>query len=121
MGLGNNMGMGKAKGKSRPEMMKRVKEVRNAKDYTEIQGSAVQGSNACSVSNSNLNVTYFHDSSHASGLPLTAGDKIYIAKRTSSRYYPANGYIKVGPDRGRYYNIQITNGEVKAPGAIACP
>ena len=74
MGLGNNMGMGKAKGKSRPEMMKRVKEVRNAKDYTEIQATAVQSSNACGQSTAN--VTYFHDSSHASGLPLTAGDKI---------------------------------------------
>ena len=120
MGLGNNMGMGKAKGKSRPEMMKRVKEVRNAKDYTEIQATAVQGSNACGQSTDNLK-TYFHDSSHASGLPLTAGDKIYTAKRTSSRYYPANGHVKVGPDRGRFYNIEITNGEVKAPGAIACP
>ncbi len=121
MALGNSNSSAQARGKNKATKRRKAKEVDAAKDYTEIQGSAVQGSNACSVSNSNLNVTYFHDSSHASGLPLTAGDKIYTAKRTSSRYYPANGYIKVGPDRGRYYNIQITNGEVKAPGAIACP
>jgi|TARA_R100000482_G_C5097803_1_gene134148 hypothetical protein len=119
MALGNNAGKGTARHKG--QTIRSIKQRRVAKDYTEIQGSAVQGSNACSVSNSNLNVTYFHDSSHASGLPLTAGDKVYTRKRANSKFYAANGHIKVGPDRGRYYNIQITNGEVKAPGAIACP
>ena len=82
-------------------------------------GSAVQCSNACSQST--LNVTYFHDGSHGSGLPLTAGDKVYTIKRANSKFYPADGHIKVGPDRGRYYNVEISNGSVRAPGAIACP
>ena len=119
MALGNNAG--KATARHKGQTIRAIKERGVAKDYTEIQGSAVQGSNACSVSNSNLNVTYFHDSSHASGLPLTAGDKIYTRKRANSKFYPANGHIKVGPDRGRYYNIEVVSGEVRAPGAVACP
>ena len=119
MPLGNNMSMGQARGKAKPVLVKRRKEVVVARGYTEIQGSTVQGSKACGQST--LNVTYFHDGSHASGLPLTAGDKVYTKKRANSKFYPANGHIKVGPDRGRYYNIEGTSGAVKAPGAIACP
>ena len=100
-------------------VVKRAREYYNARNYTEIQGTIVRGSNACT--DTTLNVTYFHDGSHASGLPLTAGDKVYTIKRANSKFYAANGHIKVGPDRGRYYNIEITSGEVKAPGAIACP
>ena len=119
MALGNNSSMGQARGKNKGTVARRSKEHHNARSFTEIQGSAVQGSNACSQST--LNVTYFHDGSHVSGLPLTAGDKVYTIKRANSMFHPANGHIKVGPDRGRYYNIEITSGEVKAPGAIACP
>ena len=117
MALGNNSGKGTARHKG--QTIRSIKERRDASGFTEIQGSTVQGSNACSQST--LNVTYFHDGSHASGLPLTAGDKVYTKKRANSKFYPANGHIKVGPDRGRYYNIEVTSGAVKAPGAIACP
>ena len=119
MALGTSNTSAQARGKNKATKIKKRKEIDAAASYTEIQGSAVQGSNACSQST--LNVTYFHDGSHGSGLPLTAGDKVYTRKRASSTYYAANGHIKVGPDRGRYYNIEITSGEVKAPGAIACP
>tara|TARA_Y100000004_G_scaffold8250_1_gene9251 strand:- start:1067 stop:1426 length:360 start_codon:yes stop_codon:yes gene_type:complete len=119
MGLGNNMSMGKARGKAKPVMVRRMKEVLDASSYTEIQGSAVQGSAACSQTT--LNVTYYHDGSHVSGLPLNAGDKLYTRKRLNSRFYPANGHIKVGPDRGRYSNIEVTDGAVRAPGGIVCP
>ena len=117
MALGNNAGKGTARHKGHTIIA--IKERFNAKNYTEILGSAVQGSNACSQST--LNVTYFHNGLHASGLPLTAGDKVYTRKRASSRFYPANGHIKVGPDRGRYYTVEISSGSVKAPGALACP
>ena len=119
MGLGNSRSLGQAKGKSIAKVARRYKEVKDAASYTEIQASAVQGSSACSESN--LNVTYYHDGSHVSGLPLTAGDKVYTSKRVNSRFYPANGHIKVGPDRGRYSNIEVTDGAVRAPGATTCP
>ena len=119
MALGNNFSMGQARGKAKPILVKRRKEVVAAKDYTEIQASAVQGSSACSQST--LNVTYYHDGSHVSGLPLNAGDKLYTIKRANSRFRPVDGHIKVGPDRGRYSNIQVRDGEVRVPGATTCP
>tara|TARA_R100000458_G_scaffold50479_1_gene50675 strand:- start:168 stop:527 length:360 start_codon:yes stop_codon:yes gene_type:complete len=119
MALGNSFNMGQARGKAKPVLVKRIKEVVAAKDYTEIQASAVQGSSACSQTT--LNVTYYHDGSHVSGLPVNAGDKIYTRKRLNSKFYPANGHIKVGPDRGRYSNIEVTDGAVRAPGGVVCP
>ena len=119
MGLGNSFNMGQARSKAKPVLVKRIKEIVSAKDYTEIQASAVQGSSACSQTT--LNVTYYHDGSHVSGLPLTAGDKLYTIKRANSKFYPADGHIKVGPDRGRYSNIQVQDGAVRAPGATTCP
>tara|TARA_Y100000004_G_scaffold187602_1_gene240610 strand:+ start:123 stop:482 length:360 start_codon:yes stop_codon:yes gene_type:complete len=119
MALGNSFSMGQARGKNKPILVKRRKEVVTAKDYTEIQASAVQGSSACSQTT--LNVTYYHNGSHVSGLPLTAGDKLYTRKQANSEFYPADGHIKVGPDRGRYSNIQVQDGAVRAPGATTCP
>tara|TARA_R100000322_G_scaffold151208_1_gene108522 strand:- start:339 stop:692 length:354 start_codon:yes stop_codon:yes gene_type:complete len=117
MALGNNAGKGTARHKG--QTIRSIKQRRVAKDYTEIQASAVQGSSACSESN--LNVTYYHDGSHVSGLPVTAGDKIYTRKRANSKFHPVNGHIKVGPDRGRYSNIQVQDGAVRAPGGVVCP
>ena len=110
MGLGNNMGMGKAKGKSRPEMMKRIKEVREASGFTAFQGSALQSSDACSLDNSNVNITYYHDGS--SVLPQV-GDKVYTSKRLNTRFLVSdNKHFKVGPDRGRYFNVNYRSGVV---------
>lgn len=119
MALGNANASAQARGKNKATKIKKRKEVDAAANYTEIQGTSVHGSSACA--DTTLNVTYFHDGSHPSGLPLAAGTKVYTRKRANSNYYAANGHIKVGPDRGKYYNIQITSGEVKAPGAAACP
>jgi len=119
MALGAANNSAQARGKNKATKRRKAKEVDAAASYTEIQASAVQGSFACSQST--LNVTYYHDGSHVSGLPLTAGDKVYTSKRVNSRFYPANGHIKVGPDRGRYSNIEVTDGAVRAPGATTCP
>ena len=117
--LGNGSSTTVSRSKSKALVVKRIKEIKTAKDYTEIQASAVQGSAACSQTT--LNVTYYHDGSHVSGLPLTAGDKIYTKKRANSKFHPVDGLIKVGPDRGRYSNVQVQSGAVRAPGATTCP
>ena len=119
MALGTSNTSAQARGKNKATKIKKRKEVDTAAGYTEIQASAVQGSFACSQTT--LNVTYYHDGSHVSGLPLTAGDKLYTRKRANSKFYPADGHIKVGPDRGRYSNIQLQDGAVRAPGATTCP
>jgi len=116
MALGNNMSMGKVRGKNKPMQIKRSKEYNLAKDYTAFQGSAVQGSAACGVMNGDVNITYYHGGNHA--LPLTTGDPIITIKRKADEFNVANGYIKVGPDRGRYFSVQVVDG--KNAGTTSC-
>ena len=108
--------MGQARGKAKPVLIKRRKEVVLAKDYTAFQGSAVQGSAACGVMNGDVNITYYHGGNNA--LPLTTGDPIITMKRKADEFNVANGYIKVGPDRGRYFSVQVVDG--KNAGTTSC-
>jgi hypothetical protein len=119
MALGNSMSMGQARGKNKPIKIKRRVEEMTAKDYTAFQGSAVQGSAACSVSNGNVNVTYYHTQASVP-FPMLSGTYVYTKRRANSRYYAADGHMKIGPDRGRYYNIEILSGKLRA-NAVPCP
>ena len=78
MGLGNNMGMGKAKGKSKPEIIKRVREVRTAKRYLSFTGSALatEQRDACRLRD--INITYYHNGRNP--IPR-AGEIVYREKR----------------------------------------
>ena len=121
MALGTANTSAQARGKNKATKIKKRKEVDAAASYTAFQGSAVAASQACGVSNGNVNITYYHDGSHVSGLPLVLNDKIYTRQRANSKYYAANGHIKVGPDssKGRYSNVQVLDGVVRA--VTTCP
>jgi len=110
MALGNTNASAQSRGKAKPVLVKRRKEVVLAKDFIAFQGSAVQGSAACGVNNGDINITYYHGGS--APLPLTTGDPILVKKRKADEFNLANGYIKVGPDRGRYSSVQIVDGKV---------
>ena len=69
--------------------------------------------------NGNVNITYYHDQA-LSTLPMLAGTRVYTRQRASSRYYAADGHYKIGPDRGRYSNIEIVDGALRA-NATPCP
>ena len=116
MGLGNNMGMGKAKAKSKPEMMKRVREVRTAKDYNSFLGSALatEQRDACALRD--VNVRYYHNSSNP--MPR-AGDIIYQQKRARSNNRFGPGYIQF-QDRGRGFTIEINQAGVVVGSILAC-
>jgi hypothetical protein len=115
MALGNNISIGQARGKNKPVAIKRSKERYDAKDYTAFQGSALQGSDACGLDNSDVNITYYHDGS--SVLPQV-GDKIYTRKRLNTRFLVDNDkFFKVGPDRGRYFNVNYRSGVVSSVSA----
>ena len=49
MSLGNNTSMGQVRGKNKPILIKRTKEVATARGYTRISGSPAFPSNACGV------------------------------------------------------------------------
>ena len=113
MGLGNNMSVGKAKGKSKAIVRKRHAEVKAAENFTTSLISTIEQSavNACSVSNSNINNTCFHDSNHPSTLPINVGDRIYFKKRDNPKFYLTPGFYKVGPDsKARTYSVQVGQG-----------
>jgi hypothetical protein len=116
MALGNNFSMGQARGKARPVLVKRTKEVYNAKDFTEILSTAGQGTNACGLSLGTN--THYHDGS--SNLPVV-DDKIYSIKRASATYYLANGHYKMhhASDDRTTANIEISSGVVTR--VTGCP
>tara|TARA_R100000329_G_scaffold150832_1_gene144785 strand:+ start:420 stop:767 length:348 start_codon:yes stop_codon:yes gene_type:complete len=95
--------------------VKRIKEVRAASGFTAFQGSALQSSDACSLDNSNVNITYYHD---GSGVLPQVADKIYTRKRLNTRFLvDDNKHFKVGPDRGRYFNVNYRSGVVSSVSA----
>ena len=111
MALGNSNSSAQSRGKNRAVVVKRRKEVVLAKDYTAFQGSEVKGAMACGTNNGDVNITYYHDGSGV--LPYDIGDKIYTRKRQNDTFKVLNGHIKAGPDRGRYFSIEVESGAVK--------
>tara|TARA_A100001391_G_scaffold120028_1_gene81662 strand:- start:984 stop:1337 length:354 start_codon:yes stop_codon:yes gene_type:complete len=117
MGLGNNMGMGKAKGKSKPEIIKRVREVRTAKRYLSFTGSALatEQRDACRLRD--INITYYHNGRNP--IPR-AGEIVYREKRArgDNRFGP--GYIQFQDDRGRGFTIEINERGVVVGPILPC-
>jgi hypothetical protein len=119
MALGTSNTSAQARGKNKATKIKKRKEIEAASDWTAFQGSARQGSQACGVSNGNVNITYYHDQA-SSALPMLTGTKVYTSQRYNPKYYAENGHYKIGPDRGRYSNIEIVDGALRA-NATPCP
>tara|TARA_Y100001938_G_C7945146_1_gene356392 strand:+ start:419 stop:769 length:351 start_codon:yes stop_codon:yes gene_type:complete len=116
MALGNSFSMGQARGKNKPILVQRRKEVILAKDYTLVYGTAVQGTSACALSLGD--VEYYHDGS--SNLPTTS-DKIYSRKRLNNKFNLANGHYKIhhASDTRTAINIELRDGAITR--VTACP
>ena len=116
MALGNSNTTAQARGKNKATKIRTRKDKDTARDYKAFSTAAVETGNteACAISTGSMTIECFHDGSHASNLPFNVDDKVYTTKRTNPRFYLPDGYYKIGPDRGRYYSIQVTNGKVAA-------
>tara|TARA_R110002012_G_C11597954_1_gene606995 strand:+ start:728 stop:1078 length:351 start_codon:yes stop_codon:yes gene_type:complete len=116
MALGNSFSMGQSRGKAKPVLVKRTKEVYNARNYTKILSTARQGTSACALSvGSN---EYYHD---GSGDFPAVNDKVYSTKRAGTAYILEDGHYKmhrVGDERTTK-NIEMSSGEVSR--VTACP
>tara|TARA_R100001129_G_scaffold130764_1_gene92577 strand:- start:280 stop:645 length:366 start_codon:yes stop_codon:yes gene_type:complete len=121
MALGNANASAQARGKNKATKIRKRKEIELAASFTAFSTTAAETSisNSCSISTSNMTEQYFHDGSHVSNLPYQVGDKVYTRKRENSKFYLANGFYKIGPDRGRYFSIKIVDGAVAS--ITACP
>ena len=115
MALGNANSSAQARGKNKPVVVKRRKEVVAGKSFHAITGSAETGEttlqNTCGTSQS-LNRTYYHNAGSASG--YTRGTTFYIRARDNKRYALANGYYKVTHDGSTFKSIEIVGGRVSS-------
>ena len=116
MALGNANSSAQSRGKNRAVVVKRRKEVVVAKGYTEILGTAVNGTSACALSlGSN---EYYHD---GSGTFPATNDKVYSRQRAGTAYLLEDGHYKMhnASDTRTTKNIEMSGGEVSR--VTACP
>ena len=108
MSLGNANSSAQSRGKNKPVIVKRRKEVVAAKGYTSFSSCTVQsnGGNACAAT---MDQTYYHD---GSGSTPTTGDKVYKRARANDRYFLADGHYKIDGGSGRFKTMPITSGVV---------
>ena len=115
MALGNANTSAQARGKAKPVIVKRRKEVVLAKNYTEMAASTVQSRAACGFTGT-LSETLYHNGS--SSVPTT-GDTVYSRRRVNSKYGLKTGHYKVQIS-SRTYNIQITSDDGVIAAVTTC-
>ena len=114
--LGNGSSTTVSRSKSKALVVKRIKEIKTAKNYTAILSTARQGTSACALSiGSN---EYYHD---GSGTFPAVNDKVYSRKRASTKYILIDGHYKMhnASDERTTKNIEISSGVVSR--VTACP
>ena len=108
MGLGNSSGQTGSRRKG--HLVKRIKEVTNARDYHTLSGSTVESGDAAACALGSTPNTYYHSGSSAAG--YTTNDYVYTEKRLNSRFYLPDGYYKVSHDGSTFKSIQISSGQI---------
>ena len=115
MALGNANTSAQSRGKNKPVVVKRRKEVVTAKSFHAITGSIETGETTalgtCGTSEA-VNVTYYHNAGSASG--YTTGTAVYTRQRQNDRFKLANGYYKVTHDGSTFKSIQIVSGRIRS-------
>tara|TARA_R100000544_G_C2208421_1_gene50584 strand:- start:38 stop:385 length:348 start_codon:yes stop_codon:yes gene_type:complete len=102
MSLGNSNSSSQSRGKNKPVIVKRRKEVVIARDYNSFTSSPTQASNACRFGES-LSETFYHNG--AAALPAS-DDVVYLTRRADPRGIVEAGHYKILVG-GRNYNMQI--------------
>tara|TARA_R110000824_G_scaffold13266_4_gene57814 strand:- start:1029 stop:1379 length:351 start_codon:yes stop_codon:yes gene_type:complete len=111
MALGNSNTSAQSRGKNKPILVKRRKEIVAAKDYNSISGTTVQARAACGYSGS-LSETYYHNGGRSTP---SVNDKVYILRRADNeRGVLQNGFYKVTANNRDFFSIQIRYGVVAA-------
>ena len=112
MALGNSNTSAQSRGKNKPILVKRRKEIVAAKDYNSISGTTVQARAACSVSSGSLSETYYHNGGRSTP---NVNDIVYVSRRADNeRGVLQNGFYKVTANNRDFFSIQIRYGVVAA-------
>ena len=116
MALGNANTSAQARGKAKPVMVKRRKEVVIAKGYNSFQVSSaltgVSNAQGTCLSSASINNTVYHNGSSAAP---AANDLVYIRARASEKYLLEDGYYKASVSGANQYLI-IASGKVSGFG-----
>lgn len=118
MALGNTNASAQSRGKAKPVLVKRRKEVVLAKDFHAISGSLVTGGPPCNIHPGQVTQSYFHDAGSAGG--YTAGTFVFTQKRAHEDFWLPNGNYKVTHNGTVYKGIIILNGRIVAPTPETC-
>jgi hypothetical protein len=111
MALGNSNSSSGSRGKNKPVIVRRRKEVVAARDYNSISGTTVEARAACGTRNP-LSETYYHNGGRSTP---SVNDKVYISRRADDRRGALqDGFYKVTANNRDFFSIQITNGVVAA-------
>ena len=111
MALGNSNTSAQSRGKNKPILVKRRKEIVAAKDYNSISGTTVEARAACGTRNP-LSETYYHNGSRSTP---SVNDRVYISRRADDRRGALqDGFYKVTADSRSFKSIQIRYGVVAA-------
>ncbi len=113
MALGNANTQAQSRGKNKPVIVKRRKEIVLAKSYNTVTCGPKLAANTCRTTrDAEVTETYFYNGSASAP---EAGDVVYPARRADSRNVLEAGHYKIGPYSGRYKNMEIgSNGVVSA-------
>ena len=111
MALGNANTSAQSRGKNKPVIVKRRKEIVLAKTYGSISGTTVQARAACNTRDS-LSETYYHNGGRSTP---SVNDRVYVSRRADDRRgVLQDGFYKVTADNRSFVSIQITSGVVAA-------
>jgi len=108
MALGNANTSAQARGKAKPVMVKRRKEVVMAKNYNSLTSSPMNASDACGFRGS-LHKTFYHSGSSA--LP-SRSDVVYSTKRANRKTALEAGHYKILVGGANYNMVIAANGVV---------
>jgi hypothetical protein len=111
MALGNTNASAQSRGKAKPVLVKRRKEVVLAKDYNAVNGSPVAANAGAACGLADMSNTYYHDGTGA--LPVQS-DYVFSRKRAHQDFWLPDGTYKMQVGGSVNMAITVANGRVSA-------
>ena len=108
MALGNANSSAQSRGKNKPVIVKRRKEVVTAKDYRSIAGSIQAASDTCRSAPA-TNITYYYNG--GASVPAVS-DIMYKSKRARNPNTFTAGHYRIFDGVATYFNIQVNSAGV---------
>ena len=102
MGLGNSLGHVGSKRKG--HLVKRIREVKNARGYSRVDLSSRQGDDRDACGEVSFPNQFYHNGSGS--LPVI-NDVVYETKRALSPNRFTSGFYKMSDGRGRFVSLEI--------------